>query len=104
MPNRVRNKPLYILLSDSEYLALEEKCKVTGLSKAGILRHYIMDIPVKPRPTDSYKDLVQAIGAIGNNLNQIAHIANMSGHIQAEQAAEALAIVKEMSERVRMEL
>lgn len=45
------------------------------------VRKLIMGFEVKARPPNEYAQLIKEVNAIGNNINQIAHIANATGTI-----------------------
>ena len=42
----------------------------------------------KPRPNTTYIKLIKELSAVGNNLNQIAHLANATGKITEDQWKE----------------
>lgn len=99
-----RSRKMTIRLTPKEFEDAHEKAAIAGIGLEPFVRMLLAGCKIKPRPPDAYKDLVRELGAMGNNLNQIAHIANMSGYIQAEQTAEALAVMREVSAMVRREL
>lgn len=61
------------------------KAKKSGLKMGPFVRKFIMEGHVRARPPDEYSQLVREINYIGNNINQIAHIANGTGTISREQ-------------------
>lgn len=50
---------------------------------------------IKPAPPDSYNKLRQQLSAIGNNLNQLTHIANATGRVSASQLDRAQSLLEE---------
>ena len=44
-----------------------------------------MGVDVKARPPNEYAQLIKEVNAIGNNINQIAHIANATGTISQNE-------------------
>lgn len=104
MSERERNHNLHLFLSGEEAAALDEKCRITGLSKSTLIRHYIMDFPIRPRPPDCYQEILHGMAMIGNNINQIAHAANATGRAEAAQIAPAVELVNEMNLILRREL
>lgn len=57
---------------------------------------------IKPAPPDSYNKLRQQLSAIGNNLNQLTHIANATGRISASQLDRAQSLLEDMWHCVRV--
>lgn len=55
---------------------------------------------IKPAPPDSYNKLRQQLSAIGNNLNQLTHIANATGRISASQLDRAQSLLEDKAEDV----
>lgn len=76
-----RNKSIIIRLNENEKKYLIQKSKECGLKMEPFVRKLIMDCEIKAKPTDEYVKLIREINAIGNNINQIAHVANSCGQI-----------------------
>lgn len=53
-----------------------------------------MGVNLRPRPPDAYADLLRALSAIGNNINQLAHQANARGVATRDEITEALRLVR----------
>ena len=51
---------------------------------------------IKPAPPNSYNKLRQQLAAIGNNLNQLTHIANATGRVSASQLDRAQSLLEDM--------
>ena len=85
---RERTIRIDVYLSAEEARKLTSLCQLSGLSKSTIIRQSILGCEIKSRPPDSYKDLVRELSAIGNNINQVAHLANAQGGIASSQVAE----------------
>ena len=85
---RERTMRIDVYLSAEEARKLTSLCQLSGLSKSTFIRQSILGCEIKPRPPDSYKDLVRELSAIGNNINQVAHLANAQGGIVSSQVAE----------------
>lgn len=56
---------------------------------------------ILPRPPDEYYKILREINAIGNNINQIAYIANSQKHISAENINRAVKMVGDIMNIVR---
>ena len=59
---------------------------------------------LRPRPPDAYADLLRALSAIGNNINQLAHQANTRGTATGDEITEALRLVRQATRLVRERL
>ena len=65
----------------------------------GTAAHYGRKSPA-PSP-DAYADLLRALSAIGNNINQLAHQANARGAATGDEITEALHLVRQATRLVR---
>ena len=76
---REREVQINVRISYDEARELNKLVEKTGLTKSEYVRLRILgyDIPEKP-PIDFYEALKQVI-AVGNNINQIARLANATG-------------------------
>ena len=90
---RRRQRCIGLWLDDRERAHLMEQCAVTGLNANAYLRKLIMGESLRPRPPDAYAALLRELSAIGNNLNQIARVANTTREATPEQLAQAQALV-----------
>lgn len=96
-----RNKQVIIRFTDSEYTDLRNKADAAGLKMSPLIRQIITGCEIKPRPPDCYKDLVREIAAIGNNINQITHLANSTGYVSRTQVEKLAELMKEIWRLVR---
>ncbi len=78
----MRERPYKKLLrlNQSEKDRLLYLSKSTGLNQEQVLRKALMNAPLLERPTADYLKMSYQISALGNNLNQLAHVANVSGN------------------------
>lgn len=88
-------------LNDTEFTHLTKQAKKAGLKKEPFVRKLIMEKEVWARPPDAYYDLIRAVNAVGNNINQIAHIANAEQHISAKRIDDAVKMVDDIMDMVR---
>ncbi len=80
---RKRRNEVRVRLSDKEAALLEANVMKSGMSKEGYLRHLINGyVPKATPPADYYKMMMQ-LYRIGNNINQIAKLAHMTGEVNA---------------------
>lgn len=80
-----RNKKITVRLTPDEYADLKEKSDTSGLKMEPLIRSLIAGCTIKAKPSKSYIEMINAFSAIGNNLNQIAHIANYSKTLSSAQ-------------------
>ena len=76
---KIRSKKISIRLSEKEYLHLKEQADLAGLKNEPFLRNLISGVKMKPRPKEEWAELIRQVSAVGNNINQIAHRANIHG-------------------------
>ena len=76
---KIRSKKISIRLSEKEYLYLKEQADLAGLKIEPFLRNLISGVKMKPRPKEEWAELIRQVSAVGNNINQIAHRANIHG-------------------------
>lgn len=76
-----RNIKISVRLSPNEQCYLKKQTKLSGLSGEALIRSLIMDTDIKPIPPEQLGEIIHQLAAIGNNINQIARIANSTGHI-----------------------
>ena len=73
---RSRKHAFVIRLDEKEYSHLERQLALCGLKREPFVRALIMGEEIKPRPPAEWPELVRQVSAIGNNINQLARIAN----------------------------
>lgn len=59
------------------------------------IRRLVSGQEIRPRPPDEYAGLLRELSAIGNNVNQIARLANAQKEISPDQVQEAVRLVRE---------
>ena len=74
----VRKRPikLSLRLNGEEHERLKKQAYMTGCSIEQYLRNLIDGYPMKPYPKKEVAELKRQLAAIGNNINQIARVAN----------------------------
>ncbi len=94
-------KKLTLRLSEKQYRHLRKNADAAGMKMEPYMRNLIMGHEVKPHPPEAYRGLLRELSAIGNNINQIAHIANAQQNISPENNYEAIRLVGEAMRIVR---
>lgn len=96
-----RNTAVLVRLSQKEKEHLKAQAAACALKMEPYIRKLIMGSVIRPRPPDEYVKLLREINAIGNNINQIAHIANAEQHISESKINEVLHLQNEIMRMVR---
>ena len=79
---------LHVMLNEKEQSHLMEQIRNSGLTKSKYLRALIMGQEIHPRPPEEIAELLRQMSAIGNNINQIAKVANSSKFVRQEDIKE----------------
>lgn len=74
-------RQVHVYLYEDEYEKYVSQVEKSGLSKSQYMRQLINGYKIKELPPLDYYNLIRELNAIGNNLNQIARIANSIGEI-----------------------
>ncbi len=72
-------------ISESDSRLLTEKAKACGLSRSAYLRKLLHGHQPKELPPLDYYKMMKELKQIGNNLNQIAYVANSTGNIDGQE-------------------
>lgn len=83
-----RTKKITVRLTDKEYTKLREMSETSGLKMEPVIRKLLVGYEIRLRPNATYIKLIKELSAVGNNLNQIAHLANATGKITEDQWKE----------------
>ena len=96
-----RNTAVLVRLSPKEKEHLKAQAAACALKMEPYIRKLIMGKEIRPRPPNEYVKLLREINAIGNNINQIAHIANAERHISKDKIEEVLNLQNDIMRLVR---
>ena len=91
---RKRTYRARVWLDDKEYKAYRTAVKQSGLTQETFLRQLITGYIPCPAPPLDYHKMIQELNAIGNNLNQIAAVANSKGYINIEEYRQAISALR----------
>lgn len=93
----MRSRPHHISvwMNDAEYQHLKAQAKEAGLGTDPFIRNLVAGVQLRPRPPDTYADLLRELNAIGVNINQIAYWANAQKSISEVKIKEAAALVEQ---------
>lgn len=76
---RSRRIKKQIWLNDDEDYIMKCKSEAVGMNSSDYIRHLIVGYKPKEKPPEQFYEDIKSIRMIGNNLNQIARIANAKG-------------------------
>ena len=81
---RKRMIKISVRLNEQEHTHLKRLSEITGLKMEPLVRQLILGRELKPRPPENLAALLRQMSAVGNNINQIAKVANSSKFIRSE--------------------
>ena len=87
---RTHIKSFHIRFTEKEYQTLCNQSEKAGLPKSTYLRFMIKGQTPKDKPPVDYFNMMKEIYCIGNNLNQLTHLAHRFGSIHAKQLDETM--------------
>ena len=85
---RKREKAILCWLNEKEYEHLKKQAGTSGLTVSALIRKLIMGQEIRQRPPAEMPELLRQMTAIGNNINQIAKVANSSKFVRQEDIKE----------------
>ena len=85
---RTREKAILCWLNEKEYEHLKKQAGTSGLTVSALIRKLIMGQEIRQRPPAEMPELLRQMSAIGNNINQIAKVANSSKFVRQEDIKE----------------
>lgn len=97
---RKRNHRIVFYLNEQEFEMLDRKVKRTNLSREAFLRKVIQDIQIKEAPPVDLPQFIREIRRLGNNINQIAMIANAQGLLEIPQLRKELIELREIEKLI----
>ena len=78
---RSRRIKKQIWLNAEEEYIMKCKSQAVGMNASDYIRHLIVGYKPKEKPSEQFYEEIKNIRSIGNNINQIARIANAKGVI-----------------------
>ncbi len=88
-------------MNEQEYRHLKKQAELSGMRVDPFVRNLVAGVQLRPRPPDTFADLVRELSAIGNNINQIAYWANAQKSISEGEVAQATALVQQAMQLVK---
>ena len=90
-----------VRLSNKEHAHLKKQADNAGLKMEPYIRRLIAGKEIKPRPPEEYYKILRELNHIGNNINQIARVANAERHMTSDKINEAVKMVDDVMDIVR---
>ncbi|MBQ8541661.1 MAG: plasmid mobilization relaxosome protein MobC [Clostridia bacterium] len=97
---RYKQKQLNFYVSDKVWEKLQKLKKKSGLTMTAIISKLIMGYEIHPLKTEELFRIYKELNHIGNNINQIAHIANLEKHVSKEKISEVEKLMDQIWECV----
>lgn len=101
---RRATKSVLLRLTEEEFSQLKSLSEVTGLKRQPLIRQLIMGVQLRPRPPDTYRDILRELSAIGNNVNQIAYWANARKGITNQEIQDTIVLIQKIHTLVKENL
>jgi hypothetical protein len=79
LQNRTKKVTFRVTPSEKEHLKIESG--KAGLPVEPFLRRLVLGVDLQPRPPAELTEILRQLTAIGNNINQIARVANSAGKV-----------------------
>lgn len=91
-----RTQQITVRLTKQEKNHLDKQARLAGMKIEPFVRILIAGSNIRERPSDYWGEMIRQLSAIGNNINQIAHIANATECIDIGELQEAQRLMKEV--------
>jgi hypothetical protein len=98
---RKRNHHISVWLNEKELAHLRRQANHAGIKVDPFIRSLIMGIDIRPRPPAEYGALLRELSAIGNNINQIARIANSDKRISPQALEDIMRMQAAIWQRIK---
>jgi hypothetical protein len=95
-----RNCKITFRLNEAELAKYKGMVKKSGVSQEAYFRHYINGYVPPDTPPPDYYSMMKELYHIGNNLNQIAFIANATGIIDSDKYQDNIRLLKDTIENI----
>lgn len=90
----MRTRPIAVLfrLNEKEHRHLKKQVELSGFSTEKYIRSLIAGSEIRQRPPGELPKLLRELSAIGNNINQIARIANTNENVREEDIEQIMSM------------
>lgn len=98
---RKHSRHVSVWMNEREYAHLKAEAKKAGMGIDPFIRILVAGVYLRPKPPETYADLLRELSAIGRNINQIAYWANIQKSISMADIQEAAKLVSQISRIVK---
>lgn len=91
-----RTTQITVRLTKSEKEHLEHQAWLSGMAMEPFIRSLIAGCKIRERPPEFWREVIHQLSAIGNNINQIAHVANAVYEVPVSALEETLRLMREV--------
>lgn len=98
--NKNRTQRITLRLSEVEYRRITRRAKSCGLGKSAYIRQLIVGYEPRESPPADYFAMTRELKEIGNNLNQLAFVANTTGLIDEAAYYEQVIRLRDSLRRI----
>ncbi len=98
---RKREHVIPLRLNKKELAYLEKQVELSRMPREEYLRALVMGGEGRARPCTHHADLLRKVAGLGNNANQLAHVANSTGFAGRQNVDEMTRIAREVWRAVK---
>ncbi len=95
-----KTQKLTVRFSESEFKRISKRSSSCGLTKSAYVRQLVAGYKPKESPPADYFAMTRELKDIGNNLNQIAFMANATGLIDEAAYHENIIVLRDALRRI----
>lgn len=99
MRNRCIQKKVY--LSEAEKMRLSQLAEKAKISESDVIRNMILGYQLCEKPDEEFYKVINNLGKIGTNINQIAAKANSAGIVDVEWMQEMFREIVALREQLQ---
>lgn len=100
---RKRNVRKQFWFTEEEAKRLRKKASLVGLTESSLVRSLLDEYYPKEKPPKEFYDLITELRKIGINLNQIAHIANITHFIDNNRYEANVKELRKLIKKIKEE-
>lgn len=97
-----RQRKFDMRLNEKDFKLLERRARKCGLSKSAYIRQLLHDYKPRETPPADYHAMRRELCEIGNNLNQVAFMANATGLVDEAAYYENVIQLRDAIQRIEM--
>lgn len=100
---RVRERQIKIYTTFEEYKDIKQRADKSGLTMSDYIRNRSVGYELKEKPPLEFYEALKQVRAVGNNLNQIARLANATGMIDELSCKKQLDTLNQLIIEIKKE-